>query len=734
MDKEAFEQLKAQAFAIYQVEVQESLDSAEEGLLQLEESPHDQELINAVFRDLHTIKGSSGMNGVDNVAAFVHKLEDAYDRARDGLLAVNAELIDVALQSLDYVRQLIAVQDDINQTDTALAQRLQQRIATLMGAEGAEPDPQDAGEAPAELGQSEPVAAESEEAEYTLYHVAFAPDEELMFRGTNLIGLLEELEELGICRVLADNSVVPDLDQLDPQHIHLSWRLLLATTEPLGEIEDVFMFVEEDSTISVDPLLEALTITEAERLVEQLFLLLDADLAIPAQSLAAAAVALLEDQRTPLEEVQPEQIEQQVDAVADSGVVKSAEKKGNGNGSSPEKQFIRVPSDRLDRQLDLVGELVIAQSSLSQFSGTLEDGRLNAIAEIIERLTSDLRDNAMNLRMLPVGNLFSRYKRVVRDISSNLGKKIRLDTIGDETELDKTVIDQLGDPLVHLIRNSADHGIESPQQRMDAGKPEEGTITLEASHEGGNVVVTIRDDGKGLDREVILAKAIDRGLLDPDLEYSDSKIFSQILEPGFSTAQQVSDMSGRGVGVDVVKRTIESLRGTIEMESKKGVGTEIHLRLPLTLAIIDGLLIDAGGDFFVIPLGLVEEVVELQQARGKNRTGRNILNIRDSIVPFVYLRELFEIPGTTDEIERVVIVSNGGARIGLVVDRVVGQHQTVIKGLSKMYENVGNLSGSTILGDGSVALILDVPALVRFAELRLPLQIEVSAGNGEGEV
>ncbi len=715
MDDEAFQELKAQAFAIYQVEVQESLESAEEGLLQLESNPGDAELINAVFRDLHTIKGSSAMNGVVNVAAFVHKLEDAYDRARDGELTVDAELVDVALKSLDYVRQLIDAQDDASQTDEALAASLHQRIATLMGVE------EEAISSEASVSDQPPEQTDEREQgeEYTLYHVGFVPEKELMLRGTNLIGLLEELEELGVCRIVADTRKVPVLDQLQALEVHVGWRVLLATIEPEEVIEDVFMFVIEDSEITVDQLVYEITRQEAEELVGRLYPLLDADLNLPIDSLKETAkVLLLEDLRgsnllMPQQGDATAAAEKSDTAASASGGKRTAAVKKKSGG---EKQFIRVPSERLDRQLDLVGELVIAQSSLTQLSGSEDNARLNAIAEIIERLTSDLRDNVMNLRMLPVGSLFARYKRVVRDLSGHLDKKIRLETIGDETELDKTVIDQLGDPLVHLIRNSADHGIESPEERLGAGKPEEGTIYLEATHEGANVAITIRDDGKGLDRDVIRAKAESHGLLEPEGEYSDREIYSQIMEPGFSTAQSVSDMSGRGVGMDVVKRTIESLRGTIEIDSTPGQGSVIRLCLPLTLAIIDGLLVEVGGGFFVIPLSLVEEVVELQQARGESSTGRNILNIRDHIVPFIYLRELFEIDGTTDEIERVVIVSNGGERTGLVVDRVVGQHQTVIKGLSKMYEGVGNLSGSTILGDGSVALILDVPELLRAAE------------------
>jgi two-component system chemotaxis sensor kinase CheA len=375
-----------------------------------------------------------------------------------------------------------------------------------------------------------------------------------------------------------------------------------------------------------------------------------------------------------------------------------------------------VPAERLDMQLDLVGELVIAQAGLTQYSGMARDNRLDAIAEVIERLTDDLRDNTMNLRMLPVGNLFSRYKRVVRDMALRIGKQITLTTEGDETELDKTVIDQLGDPLVHLIRNSVDHGLESAAERIAAGKASTGTIKLSAAHVGSNVVITVSDDGRGLDRDTIRSRAESHGLLTPLVSYSDKEVFKQIFQPGFTTVHKVSDMSGRGVGMDVVKRVIDKLQGTIEIHSQPGQGTKIDLQVPLTLAIIDGLMIDVGDNFFILPLGLVEEVVELQQARGDSTTENNILNIRDAIVPYVFLREVLNINNRSDDIERVVIVSNGGERVGLVVDRVVGQHQTVIKGLGKAYEKVSNFSGSTILGDGTVALILDVPDLLRYAE------------------
>jgi two-component system chemotaxis sensor kinase CheA len=666
---------------------------------------------------LHTIKGSSAMNGIDQVASFIHKLEDAYDQARNGELRVNAELIDVTLKSLDYVRQLIDAQADVSKTDQAAAAAIQARIDSLMVASVA---------VTAEVALLDHQATgdnnEEDVSNHNLYHVKFVPDANLMFRGTNVIGLLEEILELGPCRLVTDIRQVPSLEEIKPDTIYTSWRMLIAFAGDQELLEDVFMFVVDDCVVSIDPLVQDITLGKAYQLVESLYLLLDTDPDLGVDRLEDAARALLQDSQNTdsLVEVHATTgtanatINQPTEQPSSESVVASSS--FTGQKFAADKEFIRVPAERLDMQLDLVGELVIAQAGLTQYSGMARDNRLDAIAEVIERLTDDLRDNTMNLRMLPVGNLFSRYKRVVRDMALRIGKQITLTTEGDETELDKTVIDQLGDPLVHLIRNSVDHGLESAAERIAAGKASTGTIKLSAAHVGSNVVITVSDDGRGLDRDTIRSRAESHGLLTPLVSYSDKEVFKQIFQPGFTTVHKVSDMSGRGVGMDVVKRVIDKLQGTIEIHSQPGQGTKIDLQVPLTLAIIDGLMIDVGDNFFILPLGLVEEVVELQQARGDSTTENNILNIRDAIVPYVFLREVLNINNRSDDIERVVIVSNGGERVGLVVDRVVGQHQTVIKGLGKAYEKVSNFSGSTILGDGTVALILDVPDLLRYAE------------------
>ncbi|MBU1247185.1 MAG: chemotaxis protein CheA, partial [Proteobacteria bacterium] len=382
----------------------------------------------------------------------------------------------------------------------------------------------------------------------------------------------------------------------------------------------------------------------------------------------------------------------------------------------PEPQAVsslRVDASKLDKLVDLVGELVIVQAQISEFAAKRIDPVLTVLSENLERLSDELRDTTLGVRMLPIGSTFSRFRRMVRDLSAELGKEIDLVTIGAETELDKTVIERLGDPLVHLLRNSIDHGIEGPEERLASGKPRQGTIRLSAGHSGGEVLISIEDDGRGMDFASICAHAKEGGLVPPDAELSEREVSRLIFEPGFSMAEEVTSVSGRGVGMDVVKRAIDSLRGTIDITSIPGQATTIVVRLPLTLAIIDGLQVRTGDEFYVIPLTLVEECVELVDGMRQEDGGRRILELRGEIVPYVNLREWFEVPGSRPEREQVVVTGVDGSRIGVVVDTVIGEHQTVIKTLGKVYRDVEGISGATIKGNGSIALILDVPGLVR---------------------
>jgi two-component system chemotaxis sensor kinase CheA len=376
---------------------------------------------------------------------------------------------------------------------------------------------------------------------------------------------------------------------------------------------------------------------------------------------------------------------------------------------------VRVSSDKLDALVDLVGELVTLQARISQVSLIVHDTQLTSMSEQLERLTADLRDNAMTLRMLPIGTTFSKFKRLVRDLSDDLGKKIEMETSGAETELDKTVIEKLNDPLIHLIRNCIDHGIETPDVRAKAGKSETGTIKLSALHSGASVIITVEDDGAGLNRKAILSKAIQRGIVGPDDELSDEELCCMIFAPGFSTAQKVTSVSGRGVGMDVVKKEIESLGGFVTVKSEEGKNTRVILSIPLTLAIIEGFLVKVGSDFYVLPLSSVEACIELTQEERAQHKGRRIINFRNEILSYVRLRDVFEIEGDEREIEQIVVVRSLDMRVGFVVDQVIGDYQTVIKSLGRIYKDVEGVSGATILGDGTVALILDINKLADIA-------------------
>jgi two-component system chemotaxis sensor kinase CheA len=498
------------------------------------------------------------------------------------------------------------------------------------------------------------------------WRVRFRLGAEALVNGANPLLMLDELRGLGEASVVALTDAVPPLDELDPESCHLGWEVVLATTRPREAIEEVFIFVSDDARIEI-----------AE---------LDTPEAAPATPAAAPAAA------------------EPIAAAPAAERPRGEEGIGRVGGS------LRVQAERLDALMDRVGELVIAQARLSQIAAGGDAG-LATVAEEIGRLVAELRDTTMGIRMLPIGSLFGRFRRLLHDLSRDLGKPVTLVTGGEETELDKTVIERLADPLVHLIRNAVDHGLETPEARAAAGKPAAGTIRLSARHSGAEVLVTVADDGRGLDAERIRARAVEQGLIAADARLAEHEIHQLLFQPGFSTAKEISAISGRGVGMDVVKRTIEGLRGTIEIATRPGQGTEVTLRLPLTLAIIEGLLVRVGGGRYAIPLSAVEECVELPREEAGS-AGYSLLTIRGALVPFLRLREVMRCTAPPDPHQKVVIISTGEQRLGLVVDQILGSHQTVIKSLSRLHADVKTFSGATILGDGSVALILDVSQLL----------------------
>jgi two-component system chemotaxis sensor kinase CheA len=649
----------------FRQEARELLDVLEQSLLDLDQSPDDHGLVDSTFRALHTLKGSGAMFGFDEVADFVHEFETAFDKVRKGQADINPGLMAVALAARDHIQKLVEEPGRHAAHGLPILEALRKIVEPGVAAAVA------------------PAAAKGAEVQdLQSWRIVFRlPNDALAF-GTNPLLLLDELRELGACRITALTDRIPTLEEMEPTDSYLGWEVELTTAGGLDKIEDVFMFIRDGMDLTIEPAELPAPVAVAD--------------AAPADAATGRSVepaaAQRSDKTLPAKDNPPA-------ATADRG------------GSS-----LRVAAERLDELMDRVGELVIAQSRLTQIAGASDDLNLKAVAEELERLSSGLRDTTMGIRMVPIGSLFGRFRRLVHDLSNDLGKEIEFVTTGEETELDKTMIERLADPLVHLIRNSIDHGIEDPAKRKAAGKNARGRVKLSATHAGAEVAISITDDGKGLDAQRIRAKAEEAGLIAPEAKVADSELFQLIFHPGFSTASEITSVSGRGVGMDVVKRTIDGLRGTIDLTTRPGEGTTATLRLPLTLAIIEGMLVRVGNGRYSIPLSAVEECVELPAEAEADDHGRNFLNIRGSLVPFLRLRELFRTTTPAEPYQKVVIVSAGEARVGLVVDQIIGNGQTVIKSLSKLHADVETFSGATILGDGTVALILDVMNLVNFGQ------------------
>ncbi|HCX16146.1 MULTISPECIES: chemotaxis protein CheA [unclassified Afipia] len=666
---------------IFRQEASELFETLEGSLLDLGQRPDDRELVDSAFRALHTIKGSGAMFGFDKVASFTHEFETAFDLVRKGEIKPTQDLISVALAAKDYIRALIEAPES---TDSIIGDAILDDLKQFIRSDGypgaAPPHP-------------EKLAANEGRSSGWRLHLEF--DQHILCNGSNPLDLLDDLCKLGACFVVPLADDVPLLDELEPEYCFLKWDVTLHSDCDKAAIDDVFMFVQDEMKLTLLPLTQADIRAPALR--------------PPTEETLAVAVAAEEHGRGE-PAAQPER---RRDEPRRSEEPRRAEDRGIAT--------VRVPAARLDELMDRVGELVIAQARLSQLAASGSDLSIKMIAEEIERLAASLRDTTMGARMVPIGSLFGRFRRLIHDLSRDLGKPVEFVTSGEDTELDKTMIECLADPLVHLIRNAIDHGIEDTASRAAAGKTDQGRIELQAVHSGAQVLVTVTDNGGGLNTARIRAKAEEQGLIAPGATMSDHEIHHFLFHPGFSTAQTVSALSGRGVGMDVVKRTIEAMRGTIDLSTRPGQGTSVTLRLPLTLAIIEGLLIRVGEGRYIIPLSAVEECVELTAGDERSR-GRNFLNVRGNLVPFLRLRDMFGAPGSPDRHQKTIIISTGETRVGLVADQIIGNHQTVIKSLSKLHSEVTTFSGATILGDGTAALILDVAQLVSLAQSQFEKQ------------
>ncbi|MBC8087972.1 MAG: chemotaxis protein CheA [Phycisphaerae bacterium] len=632
-------------------EAGEHLVTIENGLLQLEAAPNDLDLLNAIFRAAHSIKGSSGMFGLHDLTRFTHAVESLLDRLREGALPVTRARVDLLLRSADMLRELV----DRAQTGAEVPSGALALAAQLVSLTDAAIDE----------GLSAPKAASGSARGF---RITMRPHPELLLRGQDPLLLLRELQSLGrVSEVVVDVSALPALHDLDPEQCYLAWSLRLDTELSVEAIRDVFMFVDDICDVQIDD-----------------------------ESVAGAATERSADINTP---VLPEPT--------------------RPASAHTESNSIRVDTDKVDEMINLVGELVISHSMVSQLVSELGAGQPPALEEAVAEMGRNMRDlqeRVLKVRMLPVSSVFNRFPRLVRDLAVATGKQIRLEMLGEETELDKSVIERIADPLTHLIRNAADHGIEMPEVRAAAGKPAEGIIQLSACHRGGSVIIDVVDDGPGLSLERIRDKAIAQGLLNPDDVVTPEQLHAFIFRPGFSTAPVITDVSGRGVGMDVVRRNIESINGSVSIESENGRGTRFRVKLPLTLAILDGMGLAVGQHVYVLPLLSIIESFRASPGAVTAMLGRGeVVQARGETVPLLRLHRALGISGAEEDPCRalIVLVEHDGRRFGLMVDELLGQSQVVIRNLEANFRRVDGVMGATIMGDGHVALILDVQGIIR---------------------
>ncbi len=707
-----------QALQTFISESRELLEDMESALLAVQQSSERGELINAIFRAAHTIKGSAGLFSLNHVVAFTHVVESVLDRVRDGSLTIDEPLVALLLCCRDHISALVAdVAAGQTEADAELTLKGQPLLAQLRAhleppataspaALAALPGP---ATAPAAAGYGSSATTDA-------WHLSLRFGADVLRNGMDPLNFIRYLCTLGrITGIETVTDTLPEANAMDPERCFLGFEIALETDADKPTIESVFEFVRDDCQLHILPphsrVAAYLQLIEQHGEPQRLGEMLVHCGTLTASELATALSAQQSAGLQPLGTLLVEQGSVHAEVV-EAALVKQKQVKELG---AQESRSIRVDADKLDQLINLVGELIIAGANVNLIARRAQIGELQESTSKLSMLVEEVRDSALQLRMVKIGATFGRFQRVVHDVSRDIGKDIALVIAGEDTELDKTVVEKIGDPLMHLVRNAMDHGIEAAELRAARGKPAQGTLKLNAFHDSGSIVITVQDDGGGLQRERILAKALERGLVEAGQHLSDSEVYALIFEPGFSTAEAVTNLSGRGVGLDVVKRNITALRGTVELSSEAGVGTTVTVRLPLTLAIIDGFLVGVGKSVFAIPLDMIEECVAYSAEPGHDYT-----NLRGEVLPFVRLRALFSIAGSPTRGENIVVLKHAEQKAGLVVDTLLGEFQTVIKPLGTMFNQVKCISGSTILGSGDVALILDVPALVRQAIHHVP--------------
>jgi two-component system chemotaxis sensor kinase CheA len=671
----------SQFLATFYEESFEGLEIMEAELLNLDVGDADNETINTIFRAAHSIKGGSGTFGLTAVSDFTHVMETLLDEMRDGRRQVTQEAVNILLSSVDVLREMLTALRDGTAVDTDRVAEMQQQLDALLGKSNSAAQGDD-------QAQSSYVKSD-----FKLWNIEFRPHLDMLRTGNDPVRMFRELATLGELSAEVDISDMPEWEQLSPEESYLSWKLTLNSDVEEPAIQEVFEWVEDECDLKISQAAGLFTEPQAAAPHTE----------TKAEAAGAATAA------------KPS---------TDESAKSQARKPATGGDTS-----IRVSIDKVDELINMVGELVITQSMLGQY-GEAESIDATGIEKLrdglaqLERNTRELQEGVMRIRMLPISFAFQRFPRLVHDLSSKLEKNIQLKMSGEQTELDKTVMEKIGDPLVHLVRNSLDHGIEKPEIRKEKGKPEQGTVHLNAFHQGGNIVIEIIDDGAGLNKEKIISKAIERGLIAQDETITDEQAHDLIFHPGFSTADAVSDVSGRGVGMDVVRKNIRSLGGTVEVTSQPDIGSTFTIRLPLTLAILDGQLVRVGEETYIVPLISIIESLQVKTDKVKTVSGKGeVYRLRDEYIPIVRLYHVFGITPENYDLTAglLVVVEAEGEKVALFVDDLLGQQQVVIKSLETNFKKVDGVSGATILGDGTVALILDVQGMVGLFQRQSPV-------------
>ncbi len=663
----------------FKEEANDLINDLEKALLILESTPDDPDIVQQIFRVMHSLKGGSSMFGFNKMDKFTHHLENIYDLIRNNKLKVTDEILDVTLASVDHLRNLVSEKDDSDQSHHVQHDLLLSKIVEIINENVV-------GEGSAKTVQ--PVDARNNH-DLATYYVSFIPHADIFKFGTNPLYLIDELCDLGEIKVFPRFDKIPVYKDFDPTKCYVYWDVFIATSQGINAISEVFIFADDQCELNVQK------ISEINLLEEKSFIGIIDETVRNQKEIEVSQLTLLT---------------QELEKVFTKEKEKESRKIGTGF-SDTSISSIRVSSEKLDNLINWVSELVTIQARLSLFAQETETAGLTPIAEEVEKISRRLRDDVFSIRLIPIETMLTRFQRLVRELSHDLDKEVVFKTEGTETELDKNIIEILADPLMHIVRNSMDHGIESAEERKRLGKPKRATILLKAFYSGTNVIIQISDDGKGIDPEKIKKQAVSKGLIPADSELNPKDTYDLLFLPGFSTAEKVTKVSGRGVGMDVVKRKIAEIRGEVDIDSKVNVGTTLTIRLPLTLSIIDGLLVQIGETKFIIPLSSVDKCYEFKHQVLVNSIN-NLIRTDEREIAYFNLREKFEIDGEAPETEQVVVVQYGETRIGLSVDNIIGQYQAVLKPLGKLYKDQQSISGATILGDGTVALVMDTNKLI----------------------